>query len=539
MNFNHEQVSFHLGDLDLDLALLEDRPADFTATSTEAQKSHHKAWARSNRLCLNFIQMTISNNIKSTLPSIENRHVKDFLKPVEEKLRSADKALTWTLMAELTIMKFDGSKSMQQHVLDMTNIAARLKTLGVDKKHKPKAKNFKKKQHGTTSKVANAEKKEQLDNKCKFCRKEAHFQKDCLKCKAWVEKKDKKHPHIEHNALLIAREQIEKQEAEKKEGVKKEEDEKEKKEKKKARKTLTEGEFLKYDREWCELCDLIQLVNPNNVIPLNVLQVVLEKNMPVCDPSTGVEWSPTKKKSWQERISSTIGAYESFTKRICGENNYPEDGEPLFPTGIKVSRVGEGDAFQTSTSYCSWCFTISIGNERRSGGTCGTTYWITQVRHEAIDAESALMPPTMPCLVPRHSGGFVGHHEHRAKGRSDEWSTDRPEFSRALVGSGMPVKGASAYPRVIITTCTSNLDTVERVTRLLFHSTTFVPVIHSLTERNSEGQPAHTASGEDGTNGKDRLAKTPQEQSVVGLRRGSIRRKGTPNGGRARGGRVI
>jgi len=70
---------------------------------------------------------------------------------------------------------------------------------------------------------------------------------------------------------------------------------------------------------------------------------------------------------------------------------------------------------------------------------------------------------------------------------------------------------------VIITTCTSNLGTVERVTRLLFHSTTFVPVIHSLTERSSEGQPAHTASGEDGTTGKDRLAKTPQVRSVLNL----------------------
>ncbi|GFP95582.1 hypothetical protein PHJA_001702500, partial [Phtheirospermum japonicum] len=63
--------------------------------------------------------------------------------------------------------------------------------------------------------------------------------------------------------------------------------------------------------------------------------------------------------------------------------------------------------------------------------------------------------------------------------------------------------------------------TVERVTRLLFHSTTFVLVIPSQTEHNSERQPAHTASGEDGTTSKDRLAKMPQARSV-GLRRGSI-----------------
>ncbi|GKD33153.1 hypothetical protein Tco_1248662 [Tanacetum coccineum] len=120
----------------------------------------------------------------------------------------------------------------------------------------------------------------------------------------------------------------------------------------------------------------------------------------------------------------------------------------------------------------------------------------------------------------------------------DEWRTDRPGFSRVLAGLGVPVKGASVYPGVIITTCTSNLGIVERVTRLLFHSTTFVYVIHSLTERSSEGQPIHTANGEDGTTGKDRLAKTPQARTLVGLRRGSIRRKGSPDGGRARGGQV-
>ncbi|GJX19268.1 retrovirus-related pol polyprotein from transposon TNT 1-94 [Tanacetum coccineum] len=93
-------------------------------------------------------------------------------------------------MAELTIIKFDGSKSIQQHVLDMTNTATRLKTLGVDKKLKPKGKNFKKKQHATTSKVSNGEKKEQQNNKCNFCRKEGNFQKDCPKRKTWSEKKD-------------------------------------------------------------------------------------------------------------------------------------------------------------------------------------------------------------------------------------------------------------------------------------------------------------------------------------------------------------
>ncbi|XLR56270.1 hypothetical protein S83_006942 [Arachis hypogaea] len=102
--------------------------------------------------------------------------------------------------------------------------------------------------------------------------------------------------------------------------------------------------------------------------------------------------------------------------------------EPGRTAGIEVSRT-QGDAFleraipkfhfefRTSTSSCSWCFTVSIGNERRSGGTCGTAYWITPVRHEAAGAESAPMPLAMPCLVPRHGEGPVARHEHRAKGR--------------------------------------------------------------------------------------------------------------------------
>ena len=111
------------------MALLEEKPTDITDISSETEKSKHKAWDRSNRLCLSFMRITIANNIKTTLP--ESVTALEYLKLVEERFRSADKSLAGTLMAELTTMKYDGSRSMQQHVLDMTNIAARLKTLGM------------------------------------------------------------------------------------------------------------------------------------------------------------------------------------------------------------------------------------------------------------------------------------------------------------------------------------------------------------------------------------------------------------------------
>ncbi|XP_070015621.1 uncharacterized protein [Nicotiana sylvestris] len=131
LNFSewHEQVQLHLGIKDLDLALLNDKPAAITDTSNADEKSFHKTWERSNRMSLMFMRMSIANNIKSTIPQTES--AREYLKFMGKRFRSADKSLDGTLMVELTTMKFDGSRSMKNHIIEMTNIAARLQTLGM------------------------------------------------------------------------------------------------------------------------------------------------------------------------------------------------------------------------------------------------------------------------------------------------------------------------------------------------------------------------------------------------------------------------
>ena len=83
LNFSEwcEQVKFHLGVLDLDLALLEKQPTAITDESSEEEKLHHKAWTRSNRLSLMFMRMTIANNIKTTIPQTES--AKEYIQFVE------------------------------------------------------------------------------------------------------------------------------------------------------------------------------------------------------------------------------------------------------------------------------------------------------------------------------------------------------------------------------------------------------------------------------------------------------------------------
>jgi len=93
------------------------------------EKVHYKTWERSNILSLMFMRMTAAESIKTTLPKIDN--AKEFMGLVGERSQKIDKPLPGTLISTLTFMKFDGSRTMHEHVIEMINIAARLKTLGI------------------------------------------------------------------------------------------------------------------------------------------------------------------------------------------------------------------------------------------------------------------------------------------------------------------------------------------------------------------------------------------------------------------------
>ena len=257
MNFSDwwEQVQFHLGVLDLDLALQEEKPAAITDESSVEQKSLFKKWERSNRLSLMFMRMTVADNIKSNLSKTES--AKEFMKFVKERSQTADKSLAGTLMTQLTTMKLDGSRTMHDHVLEMTNLAAKLKSLGMSvdeyflvqfilnslppEQYGPFQMNYntikdkwsvnelasmlvqeetrlksqqshsvhlvrhqeagssskrkpgkgKKKGLHNLNESSQVHKKEYKNDKCHFCHKVGHYQKDCPKRKAWFEKKGK------------------------------------------------------------------------------------------------------------------------------------------------------------------------------------------------------------------------------------------------------------------------------------------------------------------------------------------------------------
>eukprot|EP00257_Ricinus_communis_P018478 XP_015577207.1 uncharacterized protein LOC107261571 [Ricinus communis] len=131
LNFSdwYEQVQFHLGVLDLDFPLQIEKPATITDESSNEEKALYKAWERSNRLSLMFMQNDCCKQLKSTIPKTDS--AKKFKKLIEERSHTSDKSFVGTLITNLTNMKYDSSRAMYEHVLEMTILAAKLKTLGM------------------------------------------------------------------------------------------------------------------------------------------------------------------------------------------------------------------------------------------------------------------------------------------------------------------------------------------------------------------------------------------------------------------------
>jgi hypothetical protein len=125
-----ENLLFYLGCLELDLALHEDEPPALTDTSTPLEATKHERWERSNRLSLMFMKSHVTKGIRGSIP--ECKKVTEFMRAIEEQFVSFDKALASTLMKKLSSKTFDRSRSVREHIMEMRDMAAQLKSLEVD-----------------------------------------------------------------------------------------------------------------------------------------------------------------------------------------------------------------------------------------------------------------------------------------------------------------------------------------------------------------------------------------------------------------------
>jgi len=78
------------------------------------------------------MKITLAENVKSSMPKIED--AKEFIEKIKEYSQSyiTNKSIVSILMNELTTKKFDWSQSIHDHVIGMTNLAAKLNLMGMN-----------------------------------------------------------------------------------------------------------------------------------------------------------------------------------------------------------------------------------------------------------------------------------------------------------------------------------------------------------------------------------------------------------------------
>jgi hypothetical protein len=120
-----DHIDFQLGIMNLDMAIVMEKPATPTNESSNVDKKKFDLWERANRLSLNFMRMMIAENVKPSMPNTEN--AKEFMLKLKDFSQSdpTDKSIVGTLMSELTTKKFNWSCAMHDHVTSLTNTATK------------------------------------------------------------------------------------------------------------------------------------------------------------------------------------------------------------------------------------------------------------------------------------------------------------------------------------------------------------------------------------------------------------------------------
>ncbi|KAL0411901.1 UNVERIFIED_CONTAM: hypothetical protein Slati_3779800 [Sesamum latifolium] len=102
--------------------------APITKTSQPDEVDLYEKWERSNRLSVMFIKTKISASIRGSVD--QHNNVCELLKAIDDQFVSSDKALASTLIMRFTSQ--NGLNGVREHIMQMRDIAAQLKSLEVD-----------------------------------------------------------------------------------------------------------------------------------------------------------------------------------------------------------------------------------------------------------------------------------------------------------------------------------------------------------------------------------------------------------------------
>ena len=116
--------------MDIDYAIRKSEPPEVTEERTPVEVALFERWERFNRLSVMFIKTKITTGIRGSVDQYNK--VQDLLKAISKQLVTLDKALASTLIMKLSSIRITSVKGVREHIMQMRDIAAQLKKLGID-----------------------------------------------------------------------------------------------------------------------------------------------------------------------------------------------------------------------------------------------------------------------------------------------------------------------------------------------------------------------------------------------------------------------
>ncbi|KAL0358291.1 UNVERIFIED_CONTAM: hypothetical protein Sangu_0678500 [Sesamum angustifolium] len=116
--------------MDIDYAIRKNEQAPVTETSEPEEVDLYEKWERSNRLSVMFIKTKILASIRGSVD--QHNNVRKLLKVIDDQFMSSDKASTSTLIMRFTSKKLTGLNVVREHIMQMRDIAAQLKSFKID-----------------------------------------------------------------------------------------------------------------------------------------------------------------------------------------------------------------------------------------------------------------------------------------------------------------------------------------------------------------------------------------------------------------------
>ena len=98
--------------------------------STRAKKSDHERWTRANKVALSIIESGMTDTIRGGIKKLEL--AVDYLKAIEKKFKESEKAEVSQYMSLLTTYKIEGTGSIRDHIMKMTDAAEKLNSMDVN-----------------------------------------------------------------------------------------------------------------------------------------------------------------------------------------------------------------------------------------------------------------------------------------------------------------------------------------------------------------------------------------------------------------------